>query len=432
MEYRFIFDISIILLATKCLSILTKRYNMPQVVGALVAGLLLGPSFLGIIEPTEFLDCVSELGVIVLMFSAGLETDLKELKRSGKASFVIALLGVIIPLLGGYGAAALFNQGQEGAFLENLFVGVVLTATSVSITVETLKEMGKLSTKASNAILGAAIIDDVLGLLALTIVTSLGDQSVSLLLVVIKIVAFFAMSIILGIFLHKIIQKWMDSASWDRKRFAIIALAFGFLYSFVSEHFFGVADITGAFIAGLIISGTTRVTYVASRCEILSYMFLSPVFFASIGIQVVLPQWTSSIILFTVLLIIVAVISKMVGCGLGAKLCKYSNKDALRIGIGMVSRGEVALIVANKGAAAGLMNAAFMTPIVLMVTVTVILSPILLKLAYKSKPDSFMDLEHSELQENYSEIQDFETASQAILDMHDELQGKPTGGKKQK
>lgn len=432
MEYRFILDISIILLATKCLSILTKRYNMPQVVGALVAGLLLGPSFLGILEPTEFLEYVSELGVIVLMFSAGLETDLKELKRSGKASFVIALLGVVIPLLGGYAMAAVFNQNQEGAFLENLFVGVVLTATSVSITVETLKEMGKLSTKASNAILGAAIIDDVLGLLALTIVTSLSDQSVSLLLVVGKIIAFFAVSVVLGIFLHKVIQKWMDSASWDRKRFAIIALAFGFLYSYVSEHFFGVADITGAFIAGLIISGTTRVTYVASRCEILSYMFLSPVFFASIGIQVVLPQWTTSIILFTILLVLVAIISKMVGCGLGAKLCKYSSKDALRIGIGMVSRGEVALIVANKGAAAGLMNAAFMTPIVLMVTITVIVSPIMLKLAYKSKPDSFMDLEHSELQENYSEIQDFDLAAQAILDMHDELQGKPVGGKKKK
>lgn len=432
MEYRFILDISIILLATKCLSILTKRYNMPQVVGALVAGLLLGPSFLGILEPTEFLKYVSELGVIVLMFSAGLETDLKELRRSGKASFVIALLGVVIPLLGGYAVAAVFNQNQEGSFLENLFVGVVLTATSVSITVETLKEMGKLSTKASNAILGAAIIDDVLGLLALTIVTSLSDQSVSLLLVVGKIIAFFAVSIVLGIFLHKVIQKWMDSASWDRKRFAIIALAFGFLYSYVSEHFFGVADITGAFIAGLIISGTTRVTYVASRCEILSYMFLSPVFFASIGIQVVLPQWTTSIILFTILLVVVAIISKMVGCGLGAKLCKYSNKDALRIGIGMVSRGEVALIVANKGAAAGLMNAAFMTPIVLMVTITVIVSPIMLKLAYKSKPDSFMDLEHSELQENYSEIQDFDLAAQAILDMHDELQGKPVGGKKKK
>ena len=428
MEY--ILDIAIILFATKCLSIITKRFNMPQVVGALVAGLLLGPSFLGVIQPTEFLDCVSELGVIVLMFSAGLETDLKELKRSGKASFVIALLGVIIPLLGGYAVASIFNRGHEAAFIENLFVGVVLTATSVSITVETLKEMGKLSTRASNAILGAAIIDDVLGLLALTIVTSLGDQSVSLFPVVAKVVAFFAMSIIVGFFLHKVIQKWMDSASWDRKRFAIIALAFGFLYSYISERFFGVADITGAFIAGLIISGTTRVTYVASRCEILSYMFLSPVFFAGIGIQVVLPQWTPSIILFTVLLILVAIVSKMVGCGLGAKLCKYSGKDSLRIGIGMVSRGEVALIVANKGALAGLMNAAFMTPIILMVTVTVIVSPILLKLAYKSKPHAVTDLEHSALQENYSEIQDFELASQAILDMHDELQGKPAGDKK--
>lgn len=431
MEYRFIFDIALILFVTKALSILTKRFNLPQVVGALVAGLLMGPSFLGILQPTEFLSCVSELGVIVLMFSAGLETNLRELKRSGRASFVIALLGVIIPLLGGYAVAALFNNGHDAAFLENLFVGVVLTATSVSITVETLKEMGKLSTKASNAILGAAIIDDVLGLLALTIVSSVGDQSIRLLLVVGKIIAFFAISVVLGIFLHKVIQKWMDSASWDRRRFAIIALAFGFLFAFVSEHFFGVADITGAFIAGLIISGTTRVTYVASRCDILSYMFLSPVFFASIGIQVVLPQWTPSIILFTALLILVAVISKMVGCGLGAKLCQYSSKDSLRIGIGMVSRGEVALIVANKGVSAGLMNPVFMAPIVLMVTVTVIVSPILLKLAYKTTPDSFMDLEHSELQENYSEIQDFELASQAILDLHDELQGKPTGGKKQ-
>ncbi len=222
----------------------------------------------------------------------------------------------------------------------------------------------------------------------------------------------------------------MDSASWDRRRFAIIALAFGFLYAYVAEQVFGVADITGAFIAGLIISGTTRVTYVASRCDILSYMFLSPVFFASIGIQVALPAWTPSIILFTLLLVLVAIASKMIGCGLGAKLCRYSNKDSLRIGIGMVSRGEVALIIANKGVAAGLMNSVFMTPIVLMVTVTVIVSPILLKLAYKSKPDSFMDLEHSELQESYSEIQDFDLAAQAILDMHDELQGKPTGGKK--
>ena len=432
MEYRFILDIAIILFATKALSMLTKRYNMPQVVGALVAGLLLGPSVLGVIQGTEFLSSVSELGVIVLMFSAGLETDLQELKRSGKASFVIALIGVLVPLAGGYAVAAFFNSGHETAWLENLFVGVVLTATSVSITVETLKEMGKLSTRASNAILGAAIIDDVLGLLALTIVTSIGDSSVSLWLVIGKIAAFFVISIVVGLFLHKIIQKWMDTAAWDRKRFAIIALAFGFLYAFVAERFFGVADITGAFIAGLIISGTTRVTYVASRCDILSYMFLSPVFFASIGIQVVMPDWSVSVVLFTVALTLVAVASKMVGCGAGAKLCKYSGKDSLRIGIGMVSRGEVALIVANKGLEAGLMNPAFMTPIILMVTVTVIVSPILLKLAYKSKPDSIADLEHSALQENYAELADFELATQAILDMHNEMQGRPAGGKKEK
>ena len=184
--------------------------------------------------------------------------------------------------------AAIFNRGQDGAFLDNLFIGAVLTATSVSITVETLKEMGKLSTKASNAILGTAIIDDVLSLLALTIASNFGDQSVSLLLVVAKIIAFFVISVVLGFFLHKLLQKWMDTTSWDRRRFAILALAFGFLYSYISEHFFGVADITGAFIAGLIISGTTRVTYVASRCEILPYMFLSPVFFAASA-----PRWCS-------------------------------------------------------------------------------------------------------------------------------------------
>ncbi len=426
MDYSYILDIAIILIATKVLSILTKRVNMPQVVGALLAGLLLGPSCLGLLENTEFLGHVSELGVIVLMFSAGLETDLGELKRSGKASFVIALIGVIVPLAGGFAVAHLVNPTSDPkAFLENAFVGVILTATSVSITVETLKEMGKLSTRSSNAILGAALIDDVLGLVALTIITGMSDPSVSLVPVLFKVVAFFGISLVLGIVLHKLIETWMQSAKWDRKRFAIICLAFGFLYAYVAEQFFGVADITGAFIAGLIISNTTRVTYVASRCDILSYMLLSPVFFASIGIKVTLPQWTPTIVIFTILLTVVAIITKVVGCGLGAKLCKYSNQDSLRIGLGMVSRGEVALIVADKGVAVGLMNPMFMTPIVLMVTVTVILAPILLKLAYRSAPDTHSDLEHSEVLEGYQEIQDFDDAAQAVLDMHNELQGKP-------
>ncbi len=164
-SYKFLFDIALILLSTKLLGLLTKKIQMPQVVGALLAGLILGPAVLNVLQGTEFIDMMSELGVIVLMFSAGLETDVRELKKSGKASFVIALFGVVVPLAAGFGIAFAFNKGEfteTSVLLQNIFIGVILTATSVSITVETLKEMGKLSTKAGNAILGAAIIDDIL------------------------------------------------------------------------------------------------------------------------------------------------------------------------------------------------------------------------------------------------------------------------------
>ena len=171
MDYHFLFEIAVILLSTKVLGILTKRFALPQVVGALLAGLLLGPAMLGVLQETTLMDQLAELGVIVLMFNAGLETDLGELKRSGKAAFVIALIGVLVPLAGGFALAAAFNRGPD-AFLQNVFIGVVLTATSVSITVETLKEIGRLSTRSGSAILGAAIIDDVLGIIGLTVITS--------------------------------------------------------------------------------------------------------------------------------------------------------------------------------------------------------------------------------------------------------------------
>ena len=189
-SYSFLMTVAIILLSTKLLGLLTKRIAMPQVVGALLAGLILGPACLGVIHETTFLDQIAEIGVIVLMFTAGLETDIGELKRSGKASFLIALIGVIVPLAGGFVIASIFNT-QSDAVLQNVFIGVILTATSVSITVETLKEMGKLSTRSGNAILGAALIDDILGILALTLITSLADPSVKIGIVLIKIAAFF-------------------------------------------------------------------------------------------------------------------------------------------------------------------------------------------------------------------------------------------------
>lgn len=388
-SYDFLLDLAIILLSTKLFGLLTRKIRMPQVVGALLAGLLLGPAVLGILKQTEFIHQVSEIGVIVLMFCAGLETDIDELKKSGKASFIIALMGVIVPLAGGFGVAWYFNRpgmlestADTSLLLQNIFIGVILTATSVSITVETLKEMGKLNTKAGNAILGAAIIDDILGIIALTLITSMADPSVKIGVVLFKIAGFFVAVGLGGYLIHILFKKWVTGYKRDLQRFVIIAFVICLIFAYVAEEFFGVADITGAFFAGLIITKTTKTNYIARRFSTLSYLLLSPVFFASIGIQVELPEMSSMLIAFSVILVFVAVLTKVVGCGLGAKMCHYSNKNAIRIGTGMISRGEVALIVAAKGDSVGLMSASLLGPVVVVVVITTIISPILLKLAF--------------------------------------------------
>ena len=419
MEYGYLLSLALILLSTKLCGLVTKRIRLPQVVGALAAGLLLGPACLGILKKTEFITEVSELGVIVLMFSAGLETDIKELKKTGKASFIIALCGVIVPLLGGFGVASIFNTKNDldtSLFLQNLFIGVILTATSVSITVETLKELGKLSTKSGNAILGAALIDDILGIIALTIITSAADSSVNIGIVLLKILLFFVFAIIAGVGFNYAYGIWCKRTKKDLRRYVIAGFVFCLLMAYCAEHFFGVADITGAFVAGLAMSTSSKAQYVTNRFETLSYMLLSPVFFASIGLQVVLPKMTTSIIVFSLLLLLIAVISKVAGCGIGAKICKYSNKDSLRIGVGMISRGEVALIVASKGAAVGLMNDKYFGPIVIMVVVTTIITPILLKFVYKKKASEPVEqLAGTELVESYGKGYKFEKRIQDML-----------------
>ena len=238
-------------------------------------------------------------------------------------------------------------------FLQNIFIGVILTATSVSITVETLKELGKLKTRSGNAILGAAIIDDVLGIIALTIVTSMADDSVSLGIVLLKIVGFFAFSGIIGLIFYKMYKKWVDEAEKELHRHTIIAFVFCLIMAFVAEEVFGVADITGAYIAGLIISNVQRSTYLESKFDTMSYLLLSPVFFASIGLKVKLPKMSMTIIAFAVVLTIVAVITKIIGCGLGAKVCGYKNYQVKRIGVGMISRGEVCTDRCQQGCGTG-------------------------------------------------------------------------------
>ena len=421
-SYHFLLDLALILVSTKLLGIVTKRFAMPQVVGALVAGLIFGPAFLGLLQETAFIDQVAELGVIVLMFTAGLETDIHELKKSGGSAFVIALCGVLAPLAGGFLLASAFNRGAEH-LLENVFIGIILTATSVSITVETLREMGKLSTRSGNAILGAALIDDILGIVALTLITSLADESVNI--VLLKIVAFFVVALVLGVFLHKLIEKVTGGAGRDRKRYAILAFAMCLFFSYGAEQFFGVADITGAYIAGLIISNTSRATYVAAKCETISYMFFSPVFFASIGAKVALPEMHSSIVLFSLFLIVVAVITKVIGCGLGAKLCRYSGKECVQIGVGMICRGEVALIVTTKGISLGMLQSEYVAPVILMVVTSTICTPILLKLVYRGRKE-YGDLVQSDLVDQYEAVQDLDLAAQSVLEDHEQLvkQGK--------
>ena len=387
--YRFLFDIAIILLSTKVFGLIAQKFKMPQVVGALFAGVILGPAVLNILHETEFIHQMAELGVIVLMFTAGLEADVNELKKTGKAATVIAILGVLVPLLGGFLVSYIFS-GEMGVvdtndLLQDIFVGVILTATSVSITVQTLKELGSLNSRAGNTILGAALIDDILGIIILTIITSLADTSVNIYLVFIKIILFFIFTIIFAIIFKKVFKIWADKYDGDVRRFAITSFVICLLLSFIAEEVFGVADITGAFIAGLIISNNKKSEYIDSRFETLSYMLLSPIFFASIGIRVEVTGMNLDTIIFTVVLLIIAILTKIIGCALGAKLCKYSTHESIQIGAGMVSRGEVALIVANKGIAVSLINSIFLTPIVIVVVITTVITPILLEIAFSKE-----------------------------------------------
>lgn len=385
MSYEFLLTIAIIMLSTKLFGLTSERVHMPQVVGALVAGVLVGPSVLGWVGETDFLVKTAEIGVIILMFNAGLDTDMEELKKTGFASFIIAVIGVIVPLIGGVGCYLLFynNPSDPLNMLKAGFVGVVLTATSVSITVETLRELGKLKSRVGTAILGAAVIDDILGIVVLTVLTAFTDPTVQPFIVLGRIVLFFVFVVVVGLLMHKAFIK-MEERWHHHRRIAIYALVFAFLMSYAAERFFGIADITGAYFAGIVMCNISATRdYVASKTNVLGYMLFSPLFFASIGIKTDLEGLTGTLVLFAVLLTLVAILSKIIGCGLGARIMGFHAYDSLSIGLGMVSRGEVALIVAQKGAQANLIDPHLFPAIVLVVIVTTLVTPILLKVGMK-------------------------------------------------
>ena len=379
-SYVFLLSIAIILLAVKMLGDATNRVNLTQVVGALLAGIILGPSCLGLVEETDFIDKTAEIGVILLMFTAGLDTDINEMKKNSRACLVIALAGVLIPLLAG-AACYYWFFAEEGAdsdeILKALFMGVILTATSVSITVEALREMGKLDGKVGSAILGAAVIDDIMGIIVLTVVISLRNTEVSVMALIIKILVYGIIMAAAGYLMNRF--KEQIDRNTGKRRITTYAVAACFTVAFVSETFFGIADITGAYLLGLFLSQHKVKGEIARKIAVPSYLFFSPVFFAGVGIKVHLGGFDRETAIFSLILLAAAILSKVIGCGLGARLCGFSSAESLQIGVGMICRGEVALIVAQKGYAAGLVDGGMFPPVVAVVIATTVIAPIVLR-----------------------------------------------------
>ncbi len=382
--YTIFKDLAIIIIFAKLFGLLARKLRAPQVVGEIIAGLLIGPSVLGLVQQTDFLTQMAEIGVILLMFSAGLETDLKELLKTGPIAFLIACAGVFVPLVGGtllymgfYGVAP---WGSEN-FYKAVFIGVIMTATSVSITVQSLKELGKLKGKVGTTILSAAIIDDVIGIVVLTFVVGFKSPDSNPGKVVINTVLFFALAIVVGFLLFKLFDSF-DERYPHTRRIPILGLALCFFFAYVAETYFGIADITGAYVAGIILCSIRDSEYIAEKMDTESYMLFGPVFFASIGLKTNIESVDGGILLFSIGFVIVALICKIIGCGLVAKICKFSTSDSLKIGVGMMTRGEVALIVSQKGLSVGLLSPVYFTSVILLIIVSSVSTPVMLKLLY--------------------------------------------------
>ncbi|WP_026497067.1 cation:proton antiporter [Butyrivibrio sp. WCD3002] len=379
-------DLFIIIVMAKLFGLIARRLHAPQVAGEIIAGLLIGPTLLNLVNPSDFLSGMAEIGVILLMFSAGLETDIDKLKKSGLKATILACTGVGVPLVLGtllYMAFYGFAAPGSTEFIKALFIGTILTATSVSITVQVLKELGKISTEVGTTIMSAAIIDDVIGIVVLTAVLGLKDPNANLAAVCLKTVAFFALSVVVGIIIFKIMSK--AEAKWPHtRRIPIMGLALAFAMSYVADKYFGVADITGAYVAGIILSSLDNSEYIDRKMDINSYMLFGPVFFASVGLQTNLRSVDMTILAFSAAFVVVGLLGKVVGCGIVAKLLKYNTSDSLKIGVGMMTRGEVALIVAQRGLKAGIVDSRYFTAVILLIILSSILTPIILKAIYAS------------------------------------------------
>ena len=384
MEYRILLDLAIIIVFAKAFGIVARYLKAPQVVGQIIAGLLIGPSVLGLVDQSQFLLQMAENGVLLLMFSAGLETNLRDLMKTGLKALAIACAGVFVPLVGGtFLYMGMYGVSPIGSldFYKAVFIGVIMTATSVSITVQTLRDMGKLKGEIGTTILSAAIIDDVIGIVVLTFVIGMTDSSTNPMKVVGNTVLFFILAVVVGIVIYVVFKKY-DTSHPHTRRIPILGLALCFAMAYVAEVYFGIADITGAYVAGIILCSLKDSDYIAEKMDINSYMLFGPVFFASIGLKTDISGFSKGLIVFCIGFVVVALITKIVGCGLMSRVLGFKGTSAVIIGVGMMTRGEVALIVAQKGLSAKLISPEYFTAVILLIIISSIVTPILLKLLY--------------------------------------------------
>ena len=380
--YSIFRDLAIIILSAKFFGLAARKCKAPQVVGEILAGLLIGPCLLNLVQINDTISVFAEIGVVLLMFSTGLGTNLKELMRAGPIATLIACIGVLVPLIGGtllYSAFYGFSAIGSPEFFRALFKGTIMTATSVSITVATLQELGHLKSFLGTTIVSAAVINDVINIIVLTCVLGAsGGSDTSLVEVLMDTILFFAAAIVIGLIIHKA-MLWLDHRNPHTQRITIVSLAFCFAMAYIAEQYFGIADITGAYIAGIVLCSLEDASYIERRVDISSYTLFSPVFFASIGLKTDISGLTPTILLFSVCFVVVALITKIIGCGLAAKVCRFSWPDSLKVGVGMMTRGEVALIVAQKGLGVGVVDSVFFTAVILLIVVSSIITPLVLK-----------------------------------------------------
>ncbi len=393
--YEILLPLAIILVVSKVLMKCCEKIRFPAVIGMLLSGILVGliryiPGQT-VLTATgmEGLAFFAKIGVILILFTAGLETDLQKIKSIGGPAVVITVAGVAVPMALGFLVATLCNGGfgalTKETMLQNLFYGTILTATSVSVTVATLREAGKLDSKVGTTIVAAAIIDDILGIVVLSFVLALkGDDAATAgpTIVVIRTLLYFVAVAIVAFLASKFFTV-LDRHFEHHRLVPIMGIAFCFIIAYASEKWFGIADITGAYIVGLILSGNKDSHYIDRKADIMGYMLFVPIFFANIGISTEFSDISVSFLAFGALFILAGMVGKFLGCGAAALACGYQPQDAARVGLGMMARAEVALVTAQKGVEYGVIHSSIMPFVVALILITSFVTPLLLHASYR-------------------------------------------------